>query len=203
MCKINELLRKDYIDVYEQMYLEDRCEFLFAVWRDIIMPNSDKTPMQLDFDKRSIVNQLSEDFNITINDSVNIASIDRNVVITLLKLSIKLKKVSLIDFIFKRTKSSAMIMPQYFYYEELMSSYIKLLEIDKAKQILEYVYSLEHRSYLYKIVEIKNNKYKEYPEFYKTLIDIQGKSIAKLLKDGEDVNVTLNLNMLLKLNQYI
>ena len=39
---IEQLLNQDYLDVYETMYLEDRCEFLFAVWKDIILVNYNK-----------------------------------------------------------------------------------------------------------------------------------------------------------------
>lgn len=203
MYNINEILKKDYIDVYEQMYLEDRCEFLFAVWRDIIIPNSNYTLSQLNVEKYNIIKSLYNDFKICVNDNSTLVTIDKNVVMYLLKLSIKLNKISLIDFIFKRTKSAASVMPQYFYPEEILDSYIMLLNIDKAKEVLNYVYSLDHRSYLYRIIEIKLNKYKDYPDFYKELLNVQCKSIVQLLKNGENLNLNLNLDMLLKINQYI
>lgn len=196
------LLNNEYLDVYEKMYLEDRCEFLFAVWRDLILPNSDKKIFQIG-DKAFIIIEMLNEFKINGDMGTSIGSLDKKVVSVLLKIAIKLKKVTIVDFVFKRTKSAAKAMPQYFYPEIIIDSYIALLEIDKAKDALIYISNIEHRSYWYRIMDINIDKYIDYPDFVKLLKDLKYKSIASLLKEGEEINLKLNLNSLKAINQYI
>lgn len=205
---IFELLEKDYLDVYEKMYLEDRCEYLFAVWRDLILVNSDKKILNISKEKSAIILEVIKEFNIkrnisNINGNISIGTLDKNVVRILLKIAVKLEKLSIIDFIFKRTKSAAKAMPQYFYPEEIIDAYISLLEIDKAKDVLIYVSNIEHRSYWYRLLKINADKYLNYPEFNKLLREVRYKSIANLLKNGEELNMPLNLNIFNCISQYI
>lgn len=205
MTKYNvfELLEKDYLDVYEKMYLEDRCEYLFAVWRDLILTNSDKKIISIGEKKSNIILETMKEFNIRGNTNCSIGTLDKNIVCILLKIAVKLKRMSIIDFIFKRTKSAAKAMPQYFYPEEIIDSYISLLEIDKAKNVLSYMSNIDHRSYWYRLLNLNTNKYINYPEFNKLLREVRYKSIANLLKNGEELNISLNLDIFNCINQYI
>lgn len=198
-----ELLKKDYLDVYERAYLEDRCEFLFAVWRDLILPNSDKKLMQIGKEKYLIIIDAIEEFKLSKKMDISIGTLDKPIVLTILKMVVKLKKKSMLDFIYKRTKSAAKSMPIYFYHKEIIETYLELLEIDKVNEILKYMESMEHVSYWYSILKYDINKYNDYPEVKKNLRELQNKSIAKLIKNGETINLELDLPTLMAINQYI
>lgn len=203
MYNIKELLKKDYLDVHEKMHLEDRCEFLFAVWRDLILTNSNSKVMKISKEKYLILIEAMEEFDLGENVNITIGKLDKPAVVMLLKIATKLKRVSIINFIFKRTKSSAKAMPQYFYPEEIMSAYLNVLEIEKAIEVLNYMFEIKHRSYLYRIVDINLEMFKDYPLYLKELKKIRNKCIVELMKMGEVININLDLQIFNELNQYI
>lgn len=200
---IEELLEKDYLDIYEKIYLEDRCEFLFAVWRDIILINSSKKFSELEKEKQLILIETDEQFNLCNIVNIKIGKMDKPAVLMLLRIAAKLKRISIIDFIYKRTKSSAIIMPEYFYPEQIIYAYIGVLEIEKAKSVLIYLSELNHRSYWYRILDMNVELFKNYPEYLKLLRNIRIQSIANLIKSGETIKLNLDLQTFNDINQYI
>lgn len=203
MYNIKELLEKDYLDVDEKIYLEDRCEFLFAVWRDLIITNSNKKLTKIEKEKLPILLSAIKEFDLCEHANVVIGKLDRPTILMLLKIAVKLKRISIINFVFKRTKYSAKAMPQYFYPEEIINAYLDLLEIEKAIEVLNYMFKINHRSYLYRIIDIKSEKYKDYPVYSKQFKKIKNMCLVQLIKDGETINIDLDLQTFNDLNQYI
>lgn len=199
-----ELINKDgYINVNEELYLDDRLNFLLAIWKDIVLSNSSKKFIDLKDKQKDAINELSKEYNIKTPQNITMGSLDKIVVNILLLMATKLNKISVVDFIFKRTKSAALAMPEYFYPVEIINAYIKLLNIDKAISVLEYIEKIEHKSYWYKIINIEKMRYSDYPEFYKKLKQMQYNCYAKLLKSGEILNIELNIDLFKEINRYI
>lgn len=195
--------RKDYINVEEMMFLEDRLNFLIAIWKDIILKNSDKKMSELKDNQKNALIQFKNEFNINMSNSISVGKLDIHVVKYILFIAVKLKKPDIVDNVFKRTKSAAKAMPQYFYPTQIIEAYIGLLEIDKAKSILDFVAQLEYKSYWYTITYINKEYYKNYPEFFKALKQAQYECFAKLIHSGEIININMDLEMLKGINQYI
>lgn len=200
---IEELLKKDYLDVYETMYLEDRCEFLLAVWKDIILINSSKKFTEIDKNKQMILMEADEQFNLCNHMNMKVGKMDKPTVLMLLRIATKLNKISIIDFIYKRTKSSANVIPEYFYPEHIIYAYIGTLEIEKAKSVLLYLSELNHRSYWYRILDMNIELFKDYPEYLKLLRKVKVQSIANLIKSGETIKLSLDLQTFNDISQYI
>lgn len=203
MYNIEELLQKDYLDVHEKMYLEDRCEFLLAVWRDLILTNSNEKIMKIGKEKYLVLIDAMEEFNLGENVDIKVGKLDKSTVIMLLRIAAKLKRVSIIDYIYKRTKSSAIVMPAYFYPENIICAYIETLEIEKAKSVLIYLSELNHRSYWYRILDMNTESFNDYPEYLKLLRTVKTQSITKLIKSGETINLNLDLQTFNDISQYI
>lgn len=202
---IEQLLKRDYLDVYETMYLEDRCEFLFAVWKDIILVNSNKKFSEISRGKQQVLIDTGEQFNLPVNALNNnkISKIDKVTVLMLLRIAVKLQRISIIDFIYKRTKYSAKVIPEYFYPEHIIYAYISVLEIEKAKSVLLYLSELNHRSYWYRILDMNIDMFRDYPEYVKLLRQVRLQSIANLIKAGETIKLNLDLQTFNDLSQYI
>lgn len=200
---IKSLLKKDYLDSYENMFLNDRLSFLLAVWKDIILPNSNKCPIELKDYQYSALEEALSNLNKNIVDYKKINQCDKLIVSYILKLCIKLNNKNIVDFIFNRTKSSIEVMPEYFYFNELIDSYILLLDIEGAKKVVDKISSSNHISYCYKILNIDCEKYKNYPEFYKHLNNKRYQKLSQILKTGQSINIDLNLEILNGIYQYI
>lgn len=194
---------QEYINVDDMIVLEDRFNFILAVWKDIILKNSDKKIFELKDNQINALMEYSNQFKIKLTKSTSVSKLDSNIVKNLLLIATKLKRTSTIDYIFKRTKSAAKAMPQYFYPINIINAYINLLEIDKAINVLEFVYLINHKSYWYKLIDINIDEYSNYPEFYKKLKEIRYKSIANLLKSGEIINQDIDLQFIKNIYQYI
>lgn len=197
-----KLLKKDYINPEENMHIEDRINFLMAVWKDIIIKHSNENFINLKDNQKNALIEASKEFNFEhlIKDNIVIGELDKIVVNNILLMAVKTKKQNIVNIIYKRIKYA---IPRYFYGFELMDAYIKLLNIDKAKEILNYMISKHQKAYWYMIIYFNKDIYKQYPEIYKEFREKQYECYARLLQSGETLNLNLNLQVIDGIKKYI
>ncbi|MFW6008073.1 MAG: hypothetical protein ACOCP8_02300 [archaeon] len=168
--------------------LEQQKHYYMNIWNTIIIPHSSDN-------YNSILNKFQKEIDNVINElKINNFSkfkgiatqLDKIVVEHIIDLCIETKDVLIIDKIFKRTRSA---ISKYFYHQKIVQAYLILGFEDKAIDVLKYIINKNHIAHWYTIYNYNPQLYKNSKKFHNRLIHLRTISLAKLLLNGEKLNI--------------